>query len=191
MAEPAEMAERKPIRLDLPFAEDSSSLKALRAGDLVTLEGWLYVARDQAHQRLYQALLDGEPLPIPLKGETIYYMGPTPAPEGRVIGSCGPTTSARMDPFTPRLLKEGVRCLIGKGPRSEAVREAIIEQGAVYLYAFGGCGALYARSVVDVACIAYEDLGPEAIYRLRVSGFPAIVAIDASGTDMYASTRSD
>ena len=185
------MAERRPIRLELPFADDSSSLRDLRAGDLVALEGWLYVARDQAHQRLCQALLDGEPLPIPLKGETIYYMGPTPAPEGRVIGSCGPTTSARMDPFTPRLLQEGVRCLIGKGPRSEAVREAIVEQGAIYLYAFGGCGALYARSVVDVSCVAYEDLGPEAIYRLRVSGFPAIVAIDASGTDMYASTRSD
>ena len=183
------MSRITPVKLNLPFEADPAVVRDLRAGDVVSLDGWMYVARDQAHQRLYRALLDHQPLPIPLVGETIYYMGPTPAPEGRVIGSCGPTTSARMDPFTPRLLQEGVRCLIGKGPRSEDVRRAIVDQGAVYLYAFGGCGALYARSVTEMACVAYEDLGPEAIFRMRVQGFPAIVAIDSLGVDMYASTR--
>ncbi len=158
--------------------EDIASLKAY---DQVFLTGSLYVGRDQVHKRLFELFQKGKSLPIPLDGETIYYMGgPSPAPEGKLIGSCGPTTSARMDPFSPLLLDQGLKVMIGKGPpRSGEVVEAIGRNRAVYLQAFGGCGALYASTVRAVTTVAFSDLGPEALLRLEVERFPVIVAIDS------------
>jgi fumarate hydratase subunit beta len=154
----------------------------LVAGDAVKLTGTLYVARDQAHQRLVRLLEDGQPLPIPLAGETLYYMGPTPTPPGHVIGACGPTTAGRMDAFTPALLAGGLRGMIGKGGRSPAVVEAIKRHGALYFHAYGGCGALYAQCVKSCRVAAFEDLGPEAILQLEVENFPVVVSIDPHGT---------
>ncbi|MXI85183.1 TRZ/ATZ family protein [Sphaerochaeta halotolerans] len=163
--------------LALPMSkEDIASLKAY---DQVFLTGPLYVGRDQVHKRLFDLLQQGKPLPISLEGETIYYMGPSPAPEGKLIGSCGPTTSARMDPFSPLLLDQGLKVMIGKGPRSDEVALAIERNKAVYLQAFGGCGALYASTVRAVTTVAFSDLGPEALLRLEVERFPVIVAIDS------------
>lgn len=159
--------------------------RTLRAGERVLLSGVIYTARDAAHKRI-QALLEAEePLPFPLQGASIYYAGPTPAPDGLPIGSCGPTTSSRMDAFAPALLDRGLSCMIGKGPRSEAVVEAIRRNGAVYLCAIGGAGALAAKSVRSVEIIAFPELGCEAVRRLTVEEFPLIVGIDCQGGSLF------
>lgn len=157
----------------------------LRAGDRVLLSGTVYTARDAAHKRLFALLDEGKPLPMPLEGAVIYYAGPTPAQQGMAVGSCGPTTSGRMDPFAPRLLDLGLRGMIGKGERSDNVVEAIIRNGGVYFAAVGGAGALIARCVQFVEVIAFEDLGCESIKRMEVKDFPLTVAIDSHGSDLY------
>ncbi len=169
--------------LHLPISEDD--LRSLHAYDEVSFTGTLYVGRDQVHQRLVGLLEEGKPLPVELQGQAIYYMGPSPALPGMVMGSCGPTTSARMDPFTPQLLSKGLKVLIGKGPRSAAVHEALEKERAVYVQAFGGCGALYAKTIVSVETVAFDDLGPEALLRLEVKDFPTIVAIDSHGGSVF------
>jgi fumarate hydratase subunit beta len=166
-----------------PLADETVAL--LRAGDAVLLSGVVLVARDAAHQRLVAALERGEPLPFDVRGQTIYYMAPSPAPPGRPIGSAGPTTSGRMDPYTPALLQAGVRAMIGKGNRSRQVREALQRYRAVYLGAVGGVGALIAQSIRRAEVIAYPDLGPEAVLRLDVVELPAIVINDIYGGDAY------
>ena len=153
------------------------------------ISGVFYTARDAAHRRLIHALDKGEKLPFDLKGQTIYYMGPSPAQPGKVIGSAGPTTSGRMDRYTPLLIAEGIKAMIGKGGRSTAVREAIRQYQAVYFAAFGGSGALLAKSIKQVEVIAYEDLGAEAIRRLYVEDFPVIVANDIYGGDMFEQNK--
>jgi fumarate hydratase subunit beta len=171
------------IKIQLPLNE--SDILKLKTGDTVILNGPLLSGRDAAHKRLIAALKEGKPLPINLCGETIYYVGPCPTPPGRVIGSAGPTTSGRMDSYTPSLLELGLRGMIGKGQRSPAVIDAIKKHSAVYFAALGGAGALIARSIKFAEVIAYPDLGPEAIHRLVVEDFPVIVAIDAAGNDLY------
>ena len=161
------------------------TLAGLKAGDNVLLSGIMYVGRDAAHKRMAETLERGEPLPFDIKGQTIYYMGPSPAPPGRPIGAAGPTTSARMDTYTPRLLAAGLKAMIGKGVRSEEVREAMKKYAAVYLAAVGGAGALISRSIVKSEAIAYADLGPEAVLRLEVKDFPATVINDIHGGDLY------
>jgi fumarate hydratase subunit beta len=163
----------------------------LAVGDSVLISGVLYTARDAAHQRIIEALEKGEKLPFELKGQTIYYMGPSPAPPGRVIGAAGPTTSRRMDGYTPRLLAAGVKALIGKGERSDEVRQALKKYKAVYLATTGGAGALLARCVRQIEIVAYEDLGPEAIMRLEVENFPAVVANDIHGGDLAEMGRKE
>lgn len=167
----------------LPLTRDV--IKALKAGDEVRLWGILYTARDMAHQRLTQILKEGKKPPFPLKDQVIYYTGPAPAPPGKAIGSCGPTTSSRMDPFTPLLLAAGVRGMIGKGDRSTEVIRAIRKYGAVYFVAVGGAGALSASKVEEAKTVAFKDLGPEAIYRLKVRDFPVIVGVDFAGRNIY------
>lgn len=157
----------------------------LKAGDYVYLTGIIYTARDAAHKRMQEALDAGEPLPIGMSGNMIYYMGPSPAREGRPIGSAGPTTASRMDKYAPALLDLGLVGMIGKGRRSAAVKEAVVRNGAVYLAAVGGAGALLSKSIKDSEIVAYEDLGTEAIRRLRVENFPVIVCMDSTGTDLY------
>jgi len=171
------------IELQLPL--DANRTGRLRIYDYVYLTGSLLVARDQAHKRLCELLSQGKPLPVALQGETCYYMGPAATPPGRVIGSCGPTTAARMDVFTPALMQAGLLATIGKGPRSAAVRQAIIDHQGVYLAAFGGCGALYATLVVKQETVAFAELGPEAVFRLQVERFPAIVAMDCTGASVF------
>ncbi len=149
------------------------------------ISGVIYTARDAAHHRLVQALEKGDRLPFDLNGQTLYYMGPSPAKLGQVIGSAGPTTSERMDIYTPRLIAAGIKAMIGKGNRSQAVKEAIKQYKAVYLAAIGGAGALIAKSIKQAEVIAYEDLGVEAILRLNVENFPAIVANDIYGEDLF------
>ena len=165
--------------LNLPFSEEA--LREIRAGDEVVLYGTLYVGRDQVHKRLYEAIENNKELPISFDGSAIYYMGPSPAPEGFLIGACGPTTSARMDRYSPTLLSKGLRVMVGKGPRSEEVHRAIKEYKGLYLQAYGGCGALYASKVVAVEPIAYKELGPEALIRLEVEDFPTFCLIDSLG----------
>lgn len=159
--------------------------RKLRAGDTVSLTGTIYTARDAAHKRIVAAMEAGEPLPFPLEGAAIYYAGPTPAKPGQVIGSCGPTTAGRMDPFAPRLLDAGLCCMIGKGVRNAAVAEAMTRNQAVYLVAIGGAGALISQAVDTLDVIAYEDLGCESVKRLTVTKFPAIVAMDCKGGSLY------
>ncbi len=167
-----------------PFTRDM--LRGLRAGERVLVSGTIYTARDAAHQRLIAMLQRGDAPPIPLSGAVVYYVGPCPAGPGRAIGSCGPTTSGRMDGWTPELLRRGLMGMIGKGPRSPAVVQAMKEVGAVYLAATGGAGALLSQSVAACRVVAFADLGTEAIHELTVQDFPAIVAIDAEGRDLYA-----
>lgn len=155
------------------------------------ISGIVYAARDAAHQRLVQALDKGERLPFDLEGQTIYYMGPSPARPGQVIGSAGPTTSSRMDRYTPRLIAAGIRAMIGKGSRSAEVREAIRKYKAVYLVATGGAGALLAKTIKRAEVIAYEDLGAEAVMRLTVEDFPAIVANDIYGGDLFEQGKAE
>ncbi|WNC16341.1 Fe-S-containing hydro-lyase [Brevibacillus brevis] len=169
--------------LTLPL--DQEKISELRAGDKVCLTGWMYTARDAAHKRMAEALEIGEPLPVDLAGQTIYYVGPTPARPGQVIGSAGPTTSSRMDPYTPALLREGLKGMIGKGSRSAAVKEEIVRNRAVYFAAIGGAGALIARTIREAQMVAHHDLGTEAIYRLYVERFPVIVVNDTVGGDLY------
>ncbi len=157
----------------------------LHAGDQVLISGTIYVGRDAAHKRVVALLEEGKELPFDPHGQVIYYMGPAPAKPGRVSGSAGPTTSGRMDPYTPAMLKAGLKGMIGKGNRSAAVRQAIQERKAVYMAAIGGAGALIARSIVGQEVIAYPELGAEALLRLQVDRFPAIVVNDIYGGDAY------
>ncbi len=175
------MPEQK--RIQLPLTEET--VKDLRAGDRVLLTGPMLTGRDAAHKRLVDLIDAGEPLPIEVEGETIYFVGPSPAKPDQVIGSCGPTTSYRMDPYSPQLIELGLRGMIGKGARGPEVVEAMKEHGAVYFTAVGGAAALIARSVKLQEIVAYEDLGPEAIRRLEVEDFPAIVAQDSHGGNQY------
>ncbi len=164
---------------------DREFIQTLRAGDYVYITGIVYSARDAAHQRMAGALEAGKPLPFDIENGVIYYMGPSPAPEGRPIGSAGPTTASRMDRYTPALLERGLAGMIGKGKRAAAVKEAITRNGAVYFAAVGGAGALLAQRIVSAEVIAYPDLGTEAVRRLDVRDFPVIVVIDAEGNDLY------
>ena len=162
-------------------------LAPLRAGDTVLLSGTVYTARDAAHQRMCALLDEGKPLPIPLEGAAIYYVGPTPERPGEIIGSAGPTTSGRMDAYSPRLLDLGLKLMIGKGKRNQAVKDAVARNGAAYLAALGGAGALMAASVKELEVICWEDLGCEAVRRLKVEDFPLTVILDAHGGDLYES----
>ncbi len=157
----------------------------LKAGDEVCISGVVYTARDMAHKRLYAMIEKGEQLPFELEGAIIYFMGPTPARPGKVMGAAGPTTSSRMDDFSPLLIAKGLRAMIGKGYRGDAVRAALREYGAVHLSAIGGAGALLSKYIRSVEVIAFEDLGTEAIRKLDVADFPAIVAYDAIGNSVY------
>ncbi len=159
--------------------------RSLRVGERVVLRGVVYTARDMAHKRLCEALDSGDGLPFELEGAIIYYVGPSPARPGRIIGAAGPTTSARMDAFSPKLAAAGVRATMGKGYRSADVREALKRYGAVHLSTVGGAGALLSRHITGAEVVAYEDLGAEAVRRLRVEDFPAVVAYDASGGSVY------
>jgi fumarate hydratase subunit beta len=170
-------------RLRPPLTE--ADVRQLKAGDEVIIDGTVYTARDMAHKRLCQALDRGESLPIELEGAIIYFVGPTPARPGRVIGAAGPTTSARMDPFSPKLIARGLRAMIGKGYRNDEVRQALKRYGAVHLATLGGAGALLSRHILRAEIVAYEDLGTEAIRRLEVVDFPAVVAYDAAGGSVY------
>jgi fumarate hydratase subunit beta len=166
--------------MDIKLPLEPDAIETLRAGEILTLDGVMYAARDAAHHRLIEALDSHQPLPFDIRGQTIYYMGPTPTKPGHVIGSAGPTTSGRMDIYTPRLLAEGLRAMIGKGPRSQEVKD-----GAVYFAPIAGAGALVARSIRKAEVVAYEDLGPEAILRLDVEDFLVIVINDVYGGDLY------
>lgn len=163
----------------------SEEIKELRAGDYVYITGTVYTARDAAHKRMEEALNQGSPLPLDMKDNVIYYMGPSPARQGRPIGSAGPTTASRMDKYTPRLLDLGLKGMIGKGKRTPEVAEAIVRNQAVYFAAVGGAGALLSKCIVESQVIAYEDLGTEAIRKLTVKDFPAVVVIDSLGNNLY------
>ncbi len=171
------------LRITSPL--DDEMVEKLRAGDQVLISGVIYTARDTAHKRLVEALDKGEKLPFDLAGQTVYYMGPSPPRPGQVIGSAGPTTSGRMDVYSPRLIEEGLKGMIGKGNRSTAVKEAIKKHKAVYFAAIGGAGALITKAIKKSEVIAYEELGAEAIRRLEVEDFPATVANDVYGGDLY------
>ena len=160
-------------------------IQDLRAGDYVYLTGVIYTARDAAHKRMDEALSEGKELPLDIKNQMIYYMGPSPAREGRPIGSAGPTTASRMDKYAPRLLDLGLGGMIGKGKRSQAVRDAIVRNKAVYFAAVGGAGALLSKCIKKADVIAYDDLGTEAIRRLDIEDLPAIVVIDSEGNNLY------
>lgn len=168
------MSETKEIRLNLPA--NKSDIQKLKVGQLVKLYGTVYTARDQAHKRIAEAIRAGASLPFDLRGSAIYYCGPTPA-NGRIIGACGPTTSGRMDAYTPLLIEHGVTVMIGKGERSDEVKAAIKRGGAVYLSAIGGAAALYQSRVTSCETVAYPDLGCEAVYKLTVEDFPAVVSV--------------
>lgn len=169
--------------LTTPLAK--KAIIPLQSGDKVFISGIIYTARDTAHKRVIDLQEAGEKLPIPIENQIIYYVGPAPTPPGKSMGSAGPTTSYRMDPYTPPLLDAGLSGMIGKGPRSQAVIDSIIKNGAVYFAAVGGAAALIASSVLSKELIAYPDLGPEAIYKLEVKNFPCIVAVDSQGNDLF------
>ncbi|MFC1928952.1 Fe-S-containing hydro-lyase [Chloroflexota bacterium] len=173
----------KTLNIKSPVNEET--IKELKAGDQVFITGVIYVGRDAAHKRMVEALDQGKPLPFDIKGQTIYYMGPAPAKPGQPIGSAGPTTSGRMDAYSPRLMAGGLKVMIGKGMRSQAVKDAIKKYGAVYLAAIGGAGALISKSIKKSEVIAYEELGAEAVRRLEVENFPATVVNDVHGGDLY------
>mgnify|MGYP005774570317 CR=1 FL=1 len=164
----------------------SSEIRSLKAGDYVYITGTIYTARDAAHKRIYETLLEGDGnIPVDLENNIIYYMGPSPARPGHAIGSAGPTTSSRMDKYAPMLLDRGLKGMIGKGKRSPEVIEAIKKNGAVYFAAVGGAGALLSKAITDSEVIAYDDLGTEAIRKLQVKDFPAVVVIDPDGNNLY------
>ncbi len=169
--------------LQTPLTDEA--IAGLRAGDQVRLTGTIFTGRDAAHKRFAQALDRGEPLPVDLKGQVLYYVGPSPARPGAVIGAAGPTTAGRMDSFTPRLLALGLKATIGKGRRSPEVRQALQEHRAVYFGAVGGLGAVLARQIKEATVVAYADLGAEAVYRLVVEDFPLVVVNDIYGGDLY------
>ena len=175
-------------KINLPLTDDV--IGELRSGDRVLLTGPMYVARDAAHRRMVEAMDNGEPLPFDISGQTIYYMGPSPAPPGKVIGSAGPTTSSRMDVYTPRLIEQGLKGMIGKGMRSQLVKEAIMKFTAVYFGAVGGAGAVISRSIRKAEVIAYDDLGAEAVREIDVEDFPAVVINDIYGADLYEDGRA-
>lgn len=164
---------------------DQEKVRQLKVGDYIYISGIIYTARDAAHKRMQETLDKGEELPFSLKGNVIYYMGPSPAREGRPIGSAGPTTASRMDRYTPTLLDLGLGAMIGKGKRSQAVIDAIVKNKAVYFAAIGGAGAILSKCIISSEIIAYEDLGTEAIRRLEVKNFPAVVVIDSEGNNLY------
>lgn len=164
---------------------DKKTAKELRAGDYVKIIGTIYTARDAAHKRMAEALDKGEKLPVDIHGETIYYMGPTPAREGRAIGSAGPTTASRMDKYAPRLLDMGMVGMIGKGKRTKEVADAVVRNEGVYFAAVGGAGALLSKCILSSEVVAYEDLGTEAIRKLTVKDFPVIVVMDSQGNNLY------
>lgn len=172
-----------PIYLEVPY--DKETARKLRAGDYVYLTGTIYTARDAAHKRMDETLDNGEKLPFDIEGNVIYYMGPSPAREGRAIGSAGPTTASRMDKYAPRLIDLGLAGMIGKGKRSEAVKSAMIKNGAIYFAAVGGAGALLSKAIKSSEVIAYDDLGTEAIRRLTVESFPVVVVMDSQGNNLY------
>lgn len=169
--------------IEAPF--DEKIVRQLKSGDYVYITGTIYTARDAAHKRMYEALKQGLELPFQIKDQVIYYMGPSPAREGRPIGSAGPTTASRMDKYTPELLDLGLRGMIGKGKRANEVREAIVRNEAVYFAAVGGAGALLSKSIISSEVIAYDDLGTEAVRKLQVKDFPVIVVIDSEGHNLY------
>ena len=169
--------------ISVPLTPESAA--SLRAGDYVYLTGTIYTARDAAHKRMQETLMRGEKLPIDMENNVIYYMGPSPARSGRPIGSAGPTTASRMDKYAPELLDLGLKGMIGKGKRSQAVKEAVIRNGAVYFAAVGGAGALLSKAIKSSEVIAYDDLGTEAIRKLEVENFPVIVVIDSEGNNLY------
>lgn len=175
--------------ISVPLCDETVS--TLQAGDYVYLTGTIYTARDAAHKRMYEALEKGEQLPLEVKDNVIYYMGPSPARTGRPIGSAGPTTASRMDKYTPHLLDMGLKGMIGKGKRSREVKEAVVRNGAVYFAAVGGAGALLSRSIISSEVIAYDDLGTEAIRKLEVKDFPVIVVMDSEGNDLYETAIRD
>ncbi len=171
------------MKLTLPLS--AKDLSRLNAGDSVLLSGTIYTARDCAHKRIFQLLDNGNPLPFPLENAVIYYAGPCPAPEGKASGSCGPTTSARMNTFAPRLLDLGLGGMIGKGGMSEETRLAIVRNKRVYFAAIGGAGALYGNAVKKSECVAFPELLSEAVYRFEIENFPVVVAIDSRGNTIY------
>lgn len=171
------------IKIVTPLTQDKA--KALKAGDFVLITGTIYTSRDAAHKRMVEALDRGEQLPVDFQDQIIYYVGPTPAKPGKAIGSAGPTTSGRMDAYTPRMLEQGLRGMIGKGYRTPEVVEAMKKHDAVYFAATGGAAALIAKTIKKYEVVAYEDLGPEALARLTVEDFPAIVVIDSEGRNFY------
>ncbi len=169
--------------LQVPFLKND--IKTLKSGDYVYLTGTIYTARDAAHKRMEETLNEGRELPFQIKDNVIYYMGPSPAREGRPIGSAGPTTSSRMDRYTPRLLDLGMGGMIGKGKRSPEVVEAIVRNHSIYFAAIGGAGALFSKKIIESKVIAYDDLGAEAIRELKIKDFPVIVVIDSQGNNLY------
>ena len=173
--------------INVPMSREDA--RSLRAGDCVSLTGTIYTARDAAHKRMQEALDAGKKLPIDIRGNVIYYMGPSPAREGRPIGSAGPTTAGRMDKYTPRLLDLGLGAMIGKGKRSQAVTDAIVRNGSVYFAALGGAGALLSKRILSSEVVAYDDLGTEAIRKLTVKDFPVVVAIDSEGNDLFKNEK--
>ena len=172
-----------PKRIALPLTDET--VAALKAGDDVLLSGIMYVGRDSAHKRIVEAMDQGKPLPFDIRGQTIYYMGPSPAKPGKVIGSAGPTTSGRMDSYSPRLMAEGLKGMVGKGMRTSTVKEAMKKYKAVYFAAIGGAGALISKAIKKSEVIAYEELGAEALLRIEVADFPVIVINDVYGGDLY------
>ena len=170
-------------KIQAPISNEDAN--SLRAGDYVYITGTIYTARDAAHKRMYEALEKNQQLPIEMANNIIYYMGPSPAREGRPIGSAGPTTASRMDKYAPKLLDLGLKEMIGKGKRSQAVRDAIVRNGSVYFAAIGGAGAILSKCIKKSEVIAYDDLGTEAIRKLYVEDFPVIVVIDSEGNNLY------
>ncbi len=175
------------IYINAPLTEET--INSLKAGDTVSISGTIYTARDAAHKRMIALLEEGKELPFDIQGQVIYYVGPCPAKPGQVIGSAGPTTSSRMDAYAPKLIELGLKGMIGKGLRSKEVVQAMTQKGAVYFGAIGGAGALIARSIIKEEVIAFPELGPEAVRKLEVKDFPAVVIIDSQGNNLYESGR--
>ena len=179
----AEMRINMDKYINAPISDEDA--RSLKSGDYVYITGTIYTARDAAHKRMYEILQKGGELPVDWKDQVIYYMGPSPAREGRPIGSAGPTTASRMDKYAPQLLDLGLGAMVGKGKRSQAVIDAIVRNGSVYFAAVGGAGALLSKCITSAEVVAYDDLGTEAIRKLTVENFPAIVVIDSEGNNLY------